>query len=608
MFPYPSGHLHMGHVRVYAISDAMARFYRMRGHNVLHPMGWDAFGLPAENAARQRGIAAADWTRTNIAEMRAQFERLGCSFDWPHEVATCEPSYYRWTQWLFVRLHAAGLAYQREALVNWDPVDGTVLADEQVDAQGCSWRSGARVEKKLLKQWFVRTTRFAGQLLAGLNDPTLQDWRDVIKLQRHWIGECTGYRFEVPLDYGGAAEAAPDAVRLRSLSVWTQRPADWRRAGFVAVSAEHVLNGVCASVGGVLTDVCVRNPFDGGRRLPVIVDAAVEFEPDCDTYVGVPAGRAEDAALARRLGLQWVEADGVVDELERQREEADVLQQAQQANIGGWPVSAKLRDWPISRQRAWGTPIPIVHCDTCGPVPVAEESLPVLLPDAAATTSTTDCVPCPRCQSPKAHRETDTMDTFVDSSWYFLRFMDPHNDAEPFGGECAARLAPVDLYVGGKEHAVLHLYYARFVSHFLHSIGRVPQPEPFRRLLVQGMVMGRAYRVKGSGRYVRAAEVRVLDEKRGRAETVDGAEPVVMQWEKMSKSKQNGADPVEAIAEHGTDSIRLIMLGDVAPTSHRNWSEASELQAIERGGTVFISDQSIRQPFLASSTGRSACG
>lgn len=569
MFPYPSGNLHMGHVRVYTISDAMARFYRMRGHNVLHPMGWDAFGLPAENAAMQRGIAAADWTRTNITEMRAQFERLGCSFDWQREVATCDPTYYRWTQWLFLRLYAEGMAYQREALVNWDPVDQTVLADEQVDAQGCSWRSGAKVEKKLLKQWFVRTTKFAKQLLDGLADETLQDWRDIIKLQRHWIGECNGYSFEVPLAYGDRPGAA-DAIRLRNLSVWTDRPEDLRQATFVAVSAEHVLAKLCAQAGGVL-NVQVCNPFDGDRRLPVIVDADVEFQPGCDTYLGVAARRPEDAAIAVRLRLKF-EPTAAVSE----HDGADVLRQAQQSNIGGWPVSSKLKDWPISRQRAWGTPIPIVHCDSCGAVPVPEHSLPVRLVDTVAQPTGDGTVTCPRCQSANARPETDTMDTFVDSSWYFLRYMDPHNSAEPFASDRAAALAPVDLYVGGKEHAVLHLYYARFVSHFLHSIGRVPQPEPFRRLLVQGMVMGRSYRVKGSGRYVTAAAVRVLDEKRGRAETLDTGEPVVMQWEKMSKSKHNGADPVEAIAEHGTDSIRLIMLGDVAPTSHRNWSESSE--------------------------------
>lgn len=600
MFPYPSGQLHMGHVRVYAISDAMARFYRMCGHRVLHPMGWDAFGLPAENAARQRGVAAADWTRANIAEMRTQLERLGCSFDWQREVCTSEPEYYRWTQWLFLRLHDEGMVYQAEALVNWDPVDETVLADEQVDAQGCSWRSGARVEKKLLRQWFVRTTRFAQRLLDGLNDEGLQDWRDIIKLQRHWIGECDGYRFEMPLEYDDTDGDATTTLRLRSVSLWTRRPEELRRASFVAVSPEHLLakldanaaNDAVGEKGMVLRGVRVRNPFDDGQRsLPVVVvgratgdedatEARIVFDEGCDTYLGVVSSRRVDRLLASQLDIECGrDGDDITgsdaDELCREA----ILREAQSRNIGGWPVSSKLKDWPISRQRAWGTPIPIVHCANCGAVPVPDAQLPVLLaehanaPDNTATTTTT----CPKCQAQDGRRESDTMDTFVDSSWYFLRYMDPHNREEPFSRAAADRTAPVDLYVGGKEHAVLHLYYARFMTQFLHSIGRVPVSEPFRRLLVQGMVMGRSYRVKGSGRYLRADEVCIVDAKKNLARTLAGDEAVVMQWEKMSKSKLNGADPTEAMDAHGTDSIRLIMLGDVAPTSHRNWSETSEL-------------------------------
>lgn len=599
MFPYPSGQLHMGHVRVYAISDAMARFYRMCGHRVLHPMGWDAFGLPAENAARQRGIAAADWTRANIAEMRAQLQRLGCSFDWAREVCTSEPEYYRWTQWLFLRLYDEGMVYQAEALVNWDPVDETVLADEQVDANGCSWRSGARVEKKLLRQWFVRTTRFAQRLLDGLNDEGLQDWRDIIKLQRHWIGECDGYRFEMPLEYDDGTNNDDATLRLRSISLWTRRPEELLHATFVAISPDHLLSKLdgndASSVGNgrILRNICVRNPFDDRQRsLPVVVVAdsskadgeeetkeCIAFDEGCDTYLGVATCRNVDRALAIDLGIEC--GDPNIDKLAADESVREtILREAQLRNIGGWPVSSKLKDWPISRQRAWGTPIPIVHCDRCGAVPVPDAQLPVLLAEHSQceeNNKDSTTMPCPKCQTPDCRRESDTMDTFVDSSWYFLRFMDPNNSEAPFSRSAANRMAPVDLYVGGKEHAVLHLYYARFMSHFLHSIGCVPLAEPFRRLLVQGMVMGRSYRVKGSGRYLRADEVRIVDAKKNQARTLVGdGEPVVMQWEKMSKSKLNGADPTEAFDEHGTDSIRLIMLGDVAPTSHRNWSETSE--------------------------------
>lgn len=561
MFPYPSGNLHMGHVRVYTISDAMARFYRLNGANVLHPMGWDAFGLPAENAAIQRRIPADRWTKQNIGQMREQLEMLQFSFDWGREFATCDPEYYRWTQKLFLMLFEDGLAYQKEALVNWDPVDETVLADEQVDDNGCSWRSGAKVEKKVLRQWFIKTTRFAKSLLDGLSDPTLEDWKDIIKLQKHWIGDCDGYTFELKV-----------VGEDRRVPIWSQDPKHLKEALFVAISPENLLNSSKITGGKLL--LTLENPISG-RPLPVIVTENVKFPEGNDFYLGA-ASVEEDRQLAESFQLPTN-----VSNAEDSSNE-NILQLAKEHNLGAYPVSSKLRDWLISRQRFWGTPIPIIHCPSCGTVPVPDSQLPIELPlDSVgiplAQNAQWLATTCPKCQSPQAKRESDTMDTFVDSSWYFLRFLDPKNEQDLFSPKLAHRLMPVDLYVGGKEHAVLHMYYARFMNHYLHSKGLISSSEPFKRLLVQGMVMGRSFRLKGSGKYIPAAEVDLVDEKKNKAvERATGA-PVVALWEKMSKSKLNGVDPLDVLKEHGCDTLRLIMLADVAPTSHRNWSDASEL-------------------------------
>uniref|UniRef100_A0A182PRK3 leucine--tRNA ligase n=1 Tax=Anopheles epiroticus TaxID=199890 RepID=A0A182PRK3_9DIPT len=562
MFPYPSGNLHMGHVRVYTISDAMARFYRLNGANVLHPMGWDAFGLPAENAAMQRRIPADTWTHRNIGEMRKQLEMLAFSFDWEREFATCQPEYYRWTQQLFLQLYQDGLAYQREALVNWDPVDETVLADEQVDDNGCSWRSGAKVEKKLLRQWFVRTTAFAKPLLEGLNDPGLEDWKDIIKLQRHWIGECEGYAFELPL---------VGEQKVKSVSVWTSDATELEKALFIAIHPTNLLNTAKHS-DCLLENVTVKNPFTG-ELLSVIVTEAVPFPEGCETYLAID--NEQNRLLADKIGLKLMERSTT-----KSISGEEIVRQAREQGIGGHPVSSKLRDWLISRQRFWGTPIPIIHCPNCGPVAVPEKDLPVQLPSDSVGVPLAQNeqwlrVTCPSCQRPDCRRESDTMDTFVDSSWYFLRFLDAHNRKEMFDRALAHRLMPVDLYVGGKEHAVLHLYYARFVAHYLHSKGLLPTSEPFKRLLVQGMVMGRSYRVASNGKYIPPAEVEIVDEKANKAVERATGEPVTMLWEKMSKSKHNGVDPLEVLREHGCDALRLILLADVAPTSHRNWSEAT---------------------------------
>ena len=562
MFPYPSGSLHMGHVRVYTISDAIARFHRLNGKNVFHPMGWDAFGLPAENAAIQRQIPADEWTKQNIDHMKKQLNELGCSFDWQAELTTCDPSYYKWTQKLFLMLYNDGLLCQREASVNWDPVDKTVLADEQVDANGLSWRSGAKVEKKLLKQWFVRTTKFAERLLSGLDDPILQDWRDIVKVQKHWIGNCDGWNFEL-------------TAGKRPVTVWSNKPQEFIYAGFIAIKKDHWLNENKIDEG--VLDVIVKNPF--GRDLPILVTKNVDFPAFNDVYIGIPSKRESDLELADKHGIR-IESSLPIEEFEE--DQTWVLEKAQTLGIGGdYKVSSKLKDWLISRQRYWGAPIPIIHCPSCGAVPVKDEDLPVKLPELGGNIGEPlhkneqwmKCS-CPKCNS-DAQRETDTMDTFVDSSWYFLRYLNANNSSEMVNKKLAQNMMPVDVYVGGKEHAELHLYYARFINHYLHQKGFVLHPEPFKRLLVQGMVRGKSFRLKETGQYLKENEVDIIDEKKGKAVEKATGKAVTVMWEKMSKSKFNGVDPVEMIGVHGCDTTRLIMLADVAPTSHRNWSEAT---------------------------------
>jgi leucyl-tRNA synthetase len=560
MFPYPSGSLHMGHVRVYSISDAVARFYRFIGKNVFHPMGFDAFGLPAENAALQRKIPADEWTQQNITHMKQQLNKLGCSFDWSAELATCDASYYKWTQKLFLMLYNDGLAYQCESMVNWDPVDKTVLADEQVDESGCSWRSGAKVERRLLKQWFIKTTKFAEQLYAGLSDPILNDWRDIINLQKHWIGECNGWNFTLKLDND------------KHVTVWTNTPEDLNAASFIAIKREHLLNQENIEDG--LLKMKAKNPF--GNDLPIIVASSVNFPPFNDVYLGVPFKNEHDNELTKKYNIK------VTHEASNESDREIIIQKAKESQIGAeFKISSKLRDWLISRQRFWGTPIPIIHCGMCGAVPVDEKDLPIKLPEMKEQIGRPlneneewQKCNCPKCGG-EAKRETDTMDTFVDSSWYFLRYLDVENSKDLVDKDLSRSMMPVDLYIGGKEHAVLHLYYSRFVNHFLHQKGYVKHPEPFQRLLVQGMVKGKSYRVKNTGKYLNADQVDVISEKKGKAFVKDTKEPVEIMWEKMSKSKFNGVDPIDVINTYGSDTTRLIMLGDVAPTSHRNWSEAT---------------------------------
>lgn len=530
--------------------------------------------MPAENAAIERNLAANKWTNENINHMKTQLNELGCSFDWSKELSTCDPKYYKWTQWLFLKLHKEGLAYQREALVNWDPVDKTVLANEQVDAEGKSWRSGAKVERKFLKQWFIRTTKFAKQLYDGLDHPELEDWHDIVKIQKHWMGEPNGYSFDLELFYVNVDD---DKIRPRNITVWTQNPEYMKNVGFIAIKPEHVLNET--NENDKLLDITVKNPFNEGDLIPIIVTDEVEYPPNNDVYLGVPSGNESDKAIAEKFTLAYSQ------EIPLEKHREAIVKKAKQKNIGGYSVSSKLRDWLISRQRFWGTPIPIVHCTKCGSVPVSESSLPVLLPEnafdengkAIPLKDNKDWVRtvCPKCKNPDAKRETDTMDTFVDSSWYYLRYLNPSDTDAAFNKRTANKMMPVDLYIGGKEHGCLHLYYARFMSQFLHKLGLVPTTEPFKRLLVQGVVMGRSYQLQ-DGQYLNANEVNILNEKQNRAQQKGTGKPVIINWEKMSKSKRNGVDPLELFAEHSVDSTRLIMLGDTSPWSPRNWSSLSE--------------------------------
>ncbi|KYN10120.1 putative leucyl-tRNA synthetase, mitochondrial [Trachymyrmex cornetzi] len=573
MFPYPSGALHMGHVRVYTISDTVARFYRLKGKNVIHPMGWDAFGLPAENAAIERQINPAIWTTENIETMRNQLKMLNYSFDWDREFATCDPDYYKWTQELFLKLFDKGLAYQKEAYVNWDPVDQTVLAEEQIDVNQRSWRSGALVEKKLLKQWFIRTTAFAKSLLEGLNDPTLKEWKDILKLQKHWIGDCNGINIDFKL-----VSEIPEFPR--TLNIWIDTPEFVEYAKFVAISFQSILNRkehtyeIDVGIKGL--NAKIINPFSG-EELPVFITDKVVYPPWRDVRLGIPSASMDDFKFSELVGISFTR-HSIRSYEQQQQKLSEVFQKAREWGIGGYPVSSKLQDWLISRQRYWGTPIPIIHCTNCGTQPVPRNQLPVILPKMTNSSSNKRFsiqdmkdwlqTKCPKCEG-NATREADTMDTFVDSSWYFLRFIDPKNTKEMFSVEKVKEMFPVDLYIGGKEHAVLHLYFARFMSHFLHSEGLLPCREPFKQLLVQGVVMGKTYQVISTGKYILEDEAL----KEGDQYKTKSGELVSMRWEKMSKSKLNGVDPLNLLNKYGIDTTRLLILADVAPTSTRNWSE-----------------------------------
>ena len=649
MFPYPSGQLHMGHVRVYSISDAMAHYYRMSGpFNVLHPMGWDAFGLPAENAAIERNLKPQDWTTANISKMKEQLDQCGFIFDWDREICTSDPLYYKWTQWIFLKMYEAGLAYQKVAVVNWDPIDRTVLADEQVDSEGRSWRSGAKVEKRNLNQWFLRTTDFSKDLYDGLDDPLLKDWRDIKKIQQHWIGECNGVKFHFAICDARDKWTKPNKTihDKQSISVWTDTPELVLGVSFICISSDHpmAVAPTCQDKQFSVKDhqfyqmqnVRAINPFSNDETpIPIVVNLSNEsptdknepselFAEGSDSFIGIPHVSENHKEIMRNIDKNhelksFLSVDGRYENcsqvfnglLAKAEGKEAVITYARENKLGGYWTSSKLQDWPISRQRYWGTPIPMIKCSKgCGYVPVPEESLPVLLPDLDAIKSesassakcdaTNNEVPelegggspllqatewittdCPKCGEPGAKRETDTLDTFVDSSWYFLRYIDPHNPdriTKSFGSDKSKDAVksemPVDLYIGGKEHATLHLYFARFVTHFLHSIGISPVKEPFKALLVQGMVKGKSYRIKGSGKYIPPSQVEYIktgDKEKELAVDRSSQKPLVVDWEKMSKSKYNGADPNEVLEKYGMDTTRLLILSDVSPLSDRKW-------------------------------------
>ena len=631
MFPYPSGRIHMGHVRNYAMGDAVARFRRAKGFNVIHPMGWDAFGLPAENAAMQNKRHPAEWTHKNIDTMRAQLKSMGLSIDWAREVATCDPSYYKQQQRIFLAFLEAGLAQRKTSKVNWDPVDNTVLANEQV-VDGRGWRSGAVVEQRELTQWFLKITDYAQELYDGLD--TLTEWPDKVRLmQRNWIGRSEGLTIRWQLD------PATVPAGETELSAYTTRPDTLFGASFLAVAADHPLARAAASKDADLaafiddcrklgtsvaaletaekkgydTGIRARHPFDPAWELPVYVANFVLMDYGTGAIFGCPAHDGRDLDFARLKGLPVTPVvcppgtdpatleigdtpfteDGrlvnsrFLDGLTVPDAKDEVARRLEAVDIGGTPqatrqVNFRLRDWGISRQRYWGCPIPVVHCPSCGAVPVPAADLPVTLPEDVDFDApgnmldrhpTWKNVPCPACGA-AARRETDTMDTFVDSSWYFARFTDPWNDAAPTTPGVADRLLPVDQYIGGVEHAILHLLYSRFFTRAMSRVGLLDLDEPFRGLFTQGMVVHETY--KGpDGAWVSPEEIRIegAGGERRAALLSSGAPVAIGAIEKMSKSKRNVVDPDDIIGSYGADTARWFMLSDSPPDRDVIWTE-----------------------------------
>jgi leucyl-tRNA synthetase len=621
MFPYPSGNLHMGHVRVYTIVDVISRLKRMQGYRVLNPMGWDAFGLPAENAAIERKIPPAEWTYQNIAQMKQQLQHLGISFDWDREVSTCSPDYYKWTQWIFLQFFQAGLAYQKEAAVNWDPIDQTVLANEQVDSEGRSWRSGAIVERKLLRQWFLKITDYAEQLLNDLDK--LDGWPDRVKLmQANWIGKSVGAYLEFPIV--GMDE---------KISVFTTRPDTVYGVTYVVLAPEHPLTAKVTTADnqeaveafiqevsnqtemertaedkpkrGILTGGRAINPFNG-EEIPILIADYVLYEYGTGAVMGVPAHDSRDFKFAKEKNLPIKvvivpESDAQTGSIASLREaytepgimvnsaqfdgkraeegKTAIIEYADRQGYGKARIQYRLRDWLISRQRYWGAPIPIIHCPSCGTVPVPDSDLPVKLPDnvefsgrgASPLAKIEDWVnvPCPSCGE-SAKRETDTMDTFIDSSWYFLRYTDANNDRKAFDLDKVNNWMAVDQYVGGIEHAILHLLYSRFFTKVLRDRGLVNCDEPFQRLLTQGMVQGLTYKNPTTGKYVQRSQI-VNPEDPKDPET---GEPLSVFYEKMSKSKHNGVDPLDVLAKYGADTARMFILFKAPPEKDLEWDDA----------------------------------
>jgi leucyl-tRNA synthetase len=619
MFPYPSGRIHMGHVRNYTMGDVIARYRRMQGHEVLHPMGWDAFGMPAENAAMERKVHPGEWTWANIRAMRDQLKSLGFALDWQRELATCDPAYYGHEQALFLDLFEAGLVYRKESEVNWDPVDMTVLANEQV-IDGRGWRSGALVERRKLSQWFLKITDFADDLLEGLK--TLDQWPEKVRLmQENWIGRSRGLQFRF--------RVAEGVDSIDQVEVFTTRPDTIFGASFVAIAAGHPLAQAVAARDakaaefvaecqrggtslaeieaaekrGYRTGIEAVHPLDPEWRVPVYIANFVLMDYGTGALFGSPGHDQRDFEFATKYGLPIRrvvahsideasllvvgEADiitGVtvnsrfLDGLTTDQAIAEVIRRAEEAGWGEGTVQYRLRDWGVSRQRYWGTPIPIIHCEKCGAVPVPHDQLPVVLPDDIEFDKpgnpldrhpTWKYVDCPSCGSP-ATRETDTLDTFVDSSWYFIRFASQPSD-KPFDRAEAEKWLPVAQYIGGVEHAILHLLYSRFWTRALQRMGKIGIAEPFKGLFTQGMVTHETYRA-GDGSWLSPGEVtREGDDWIH----IESGQPVTPgRVEKMSKSKRNTVDPEPILAKYGADAVRWFMLSDSPPERDLEWSES----------------------------------
>ncbi|KAK0392421.1 hypothetical protein NLU13_1916 [Sarocladium strictum] len=640
MFPYPSGSLHLGHLRAYTLTDVISRFHQLQGDRVIMPMGWDAFGLPAENAALQNGVAPDEWTRKNIAKMKEQLGLMNANWSWERELSTCDPDFYKHTQKLFLMLYERGLAYQADGEVNWDPVDKTVLANEQVDSEGRSWRSGAIVEKRKLKQWYFRISEFREALLNDLDLLEKEGaWPErVLSQQRTWLGKSTGATIKFPIMAMGHDVGS-------SIQVFTTRPDTLFGVQYIALSAAHPIAAKLAErdpelqafldtipglpadskAGYLLPHIRAINPLayhestpDATKAsLPVYVASYVMGEYGEGAVMGVPGHDTRDHAFFGKhqtdQPVRYVLAasedesttvmknepfvdHGIMTEHSgpfkgRKSKEAGqiILRMLEEAKLA-YPVEQwRLRDWLISRQRYWGAPIPMIHCESCGTVPVPEEELPVELPrvdnhwekgeagNALASSNDFVNTKCPKCNGP-AKRDTDTMDTFVDSSWYFARFADPKNPDTLFSSE-ASKTLPVDVYVGGVEHAILHLLYARFIYKFLASTGLMPGmseeaakcAEPFKRLITQGMVHGRTYTDPNTGRFLKPEEVDVSDPAVPRIRAT--GQPVKVVYEKMSKSKHNGVDPTEFIEKYGADATRAHMLFQAPVPDVLNWDE-----------------------------------
>jgi leucyl-tRNA synthetase len=622
MFPYPSGKLHMGHVRNYTIGDVLARYHRMRGFNVMQPMGWDAFGLPAENAAIANNVPPAAWTYANIDHMRTQLKALGFAIDWSRELATCKPDYYRWEQWLFVRLFEAGIIYKKMATVNWDPVDATVLANEQV-IDGRGWRSGALVEKREIPMYFFRITQYADELLTGLDN--LPGWPERVKtMQANWIGKSVGVRFAFPYRHNGQDE---------KLWVFTTRADTIMGVTFCAVAAEHPLatraavnnpalaafiaeckQGSVAEADmatmekkGMDTGLKVTHPLTG-ETIPVWVGNYVLMSYGDGAVMAVPAHDERDFGFAQKYNLAikqviagagesfstdaWQEIygdkthgvcinSGKYDGLNYAQAVDAIAADLTALNLGEKKTQFRLRDWGISRQRYWGCPIPIVHCDCCGDVPVPADQLPVVLPEDVVPdgsgnplnkrTDFVNCT-CPTCGG-AAQRETDTMDTFVESSWYYARYACP--DANAMLDTRANTWLPVDQYIGGIEHAILHLLYARFFHKLMRDQGLVASDEPFQNLLTQGMVIADTYyRESADGKKTWFNPADVAVDANGARLIADGQPVIVGGIEKMSKSKNNGVDPQALIDLYGADTARLFTMFAAPPEQSLEWSDA----------------------------------